>query len=92
MRINFYEGEGLEIIKKDESKKFSFNEIDKLYVTYDNCLIFKKYYLRIKTKNGIHHTININKKNKSRIKREINHLRILMNWSKKFEEQSLNLS
>lgn len=71
MRINFYEGEGLEIIKKDESKKFSFNEIDKSYVTYDNCLIFKKYYLRIKTKNGIHHTININKKTNLELKEKL---------------------
>ena len=92
MKINFNAGEGLEIIKKDKSKKFNINEIDKLYVTYDSCLIFKKYYLNIKTKSGINHTIHINKKNKSKIKREISHYRILLNWTKKFNQHQLEFS
>jgi len=92
MKILFNEGEGLEIIKKDMIKKFNINEIDKLYVTYDSCLIFKNYYLKIKTINGINHTIKINKKNKSRIKREINHYRILMNWTKKINQHRLEFS
>ncbi|WP_445714883.1 hypothetical protein [Flavobacterium sp.] len=92
MKINFNAGEGLEIIKKDKSKKFNINEIDKLYVTYDSCLIFKKYYLNIKTKSGINHTIHINKKNKSKIKRQVCFLRVLINWTKKFNQNELEFS
>jgi hypothetical protein len=83
MKIYFNERDVLEIVKSNKSSsKFKVNEIDKLYVTYGYYLIFKKYYLKIKTKNGNVFSITVDRKYKSRIKREINHFRILMNWEK----------
>jgi hypothetical protein len=82
MEIIFNEREVLEIVKSQKSRKFEVNDIDKLYVTYGYCIFFKMYYLKIKTKNGKEYSINIDRKYKSRIKREINHFRILMNWEK----------
>jgi hypothetical protein len=82
MEIIFNEREVLEIVKSQKSRKFEVNDIYKLYVTYGYCIFFKMYYLKIKTKNGKEYSINIDRKYKSRIKREINHFRILMNWEK----------
>lgn len=82
MEIIFNEREVLEIVKSEKSRKFEVNDIDKLYVTYEYCIFFKMYYLKIKTKNGKEYSINIDRKCKSRIKREINHFRIIMNWEK----------
>lgn len=82
MKIYFNERDVLEIVKSNKTRKFEVNEIDKLYVTYGYYLFFKMYFLKIKTKNGNVFSITVDRKYKSRIKREINHFRIIMNCEK----------
>ncbi|WP_445719492.1 hypothetical protein [Flavobacterium sp.] len=86
MEIYFNEKEVLEIVKSDKSRKFEVNEIEKIYVTYKYCIFFKVYYLKIKTKNGNEHSIKIERKYKSRIKREITQFIILMNWGRMIKQ------
>jgi|688.fasta_scaffold2326559_1 hypothetical protein len=82
MEIYFNEKEVLEITDSDKSSKFKIDDIEKLYVSYKNYLFFKMYSLKIKTTNGDYFSINIDRKDKSRIKSDINHFRILINWRK----------
>ncbi len=92
MEILINEKNTVEIVANDKSQKVLINEIENIYVSYNYFLFFKKYYLKIKTKNGIDHTIHISRKNKSRIKRQVCHFRILMNWTMKFEQQKFEFS
>lgn len=82
MEIYFNEKDAIEIVTNDNSRKFEINNIDKIYVTYDYFLLFKVYYLKIITKSGNVFSTPINRKYKSKIKREITELKILLNWGK----------
>jgi hypothetical protein len=82
MEIYFNEKEVLEIINSDKSSKFKIDDIEKLYVSYKNYMFFKMYCLKIKTISGEYFSITIDRKEKSRIKSDINHYRILINWRK----------
>ncbi len=82
MEIYFNEKDAIEIVTNDKSRKFEINNIDKIYVTYDYFLLFKVYYLKIITKSGNVFSTPINRKYKSKIKREITELKILLNWGK----------
>ncbi len=82
MEIYFNEKDAIEIVTNDKSRKFEINNIAKIYVTYDYFLLFKVYYLKIITKSGNVFSTPINRKYKSKIKREITELKILLNWGK----------
>jgi hypothetical protein len=82
MEINFKEKEAVEIVTNDKSRKFEVNDIEKIYVTYEYFLLVKVYYLKIITKNGNVFSTPINRKYKSKIKRELNEFKILLNWGR----------
>ena len=82
MEIYFNEKDAIEIVTNDKSRKFEINNIDKIYVTYDYFLLFKVYYLKIITKSGNVFSAPINRKYKSKIKRELTEFRILLNWGR----------
>jgi hypothetical protein len=82
MEIYFNEKEAVEIVTNDKTRKFDVNDIEKIYVTYDYLFLFKVYYLKIITKNGSVFTTSINRKYKSKIKRELTEFRILLNWGR----------
>ncbi len=90
--MSFNEPEALEIVTNDKSRRFNVCDIEKIYVTYTYCFFCKKYCLKIKTKDGISFKININKKDKSKIKRQVCFLRILMNWKKKINQHHLEFT
>lgn len=88
----FNEMEAVEIVENQKIKRFDINNIQKIYVTYTYFLFYKKYHLKIKTKDGFSHTININKKDKSKIKRQVSLLRIVKNWTKNHQQYNLEFS
>ena len=82
MEIYFNKKEAIEIVINNKSRKFKVNDIEKIYVTYEYFLLFKVYYLKIITKNGNVFSTPINRKYKSKIKRELNEFKILLNWGR----------
>lgn len=82
MEIYFNEKEAVKVVTNNKLVKFEVKDIDKIYVTYDYFLLFKVYYLKIITKRGNVFSTPINRKYKSKIKRELTEFRILLNWGR----------